>query len=204
MPVRHLAMIAAGGLLLAAAPLSSAHAQAKPSTKATTTTARAGKDSIQTDARFVREAVEDNLLEVRLGDLAQRKATNPTVKQFAQRMVTDHKKLEDQWIDVASKHGMSLKPVLGPKHEQKVDRLQRADQKAFDREYMTTVIRNHMDDVDYFKHEGESAHSEPVRKLVGYELPILQDHLLSARQVGKEVGVDSAAVARSKHVARAK
>ena len=68
MPVRHLAMIAAGGLLLAAAPLSSAHAQAKPSTKATTTTATAGKDSIQTDARFVREAVEDNLLEVRLGD----------------------------------------------------------------------------------------------------------------------------------------
>ena len=39
MPVRHLAMTAAGGLLLAAAPLSSAHAQAKPSTKATTTTA---------------------------------------------------------------------------------------------------------------------------------------------------------------------
>ena len=76
MPVRHLAMIAAGGLLLAAAPLSQVHAQAKPATKASTTTAAAGKDSIQTDARFVREAVEDNLLEVRLGDLAQRKATN--------------------------------------------------------------------------------------------------------------------------------
>jgi len=32
----------------------------------------------------------------------------------------------------------SLKPVLGPKHEQKVDRSRRADQRRFDREYMTT------------------------------------------------------------------
>jgi putative membrane protein len=199
MPVRHLAMMAAGGLLLAAAPLSPMHAQAKPATKATTS-----NDSIQADARFVHEAVADNLLEVRLGELAQRKATKPSVKQFAQRMVTDHQKLEDQWTDMAAKHGMPIKPGLGPRHEQKVDRLQRADQKAFDRGYMTTVIAHHMDVVDYFRHEGESAHSEPVRKLVGYELPILQDHLLSARQIGKEVGVDSAVVARSMHPARGK
>jgi len=41
-------MMAAGGLLLAAAPLSPMHAQAKPATKATTS-----KDSIQADGRFV-------------------------------------------------------------------------------------------------------------------------------------------------------
>ena len=199
MPVRHFMKVAAGALLFAVAPLSSMYAQAKPAPKATTT-----KDSVQTDAKFVREVVEDNLLEVRLGDLAQRKATSPTVKQFAQRMVTDHQKLQDQWTDMASKHGLTVKPTLGPKHEQKVDRLQKADKKAFDRVYMAEVLANHEDDVDYFKNEGESAHSEPVRKLVGYELPILQDHLSSARQVGKEVGVDSAMVARIRHVARAK
>src|SRR5947207_3302840 len=122
MPVRHFMKIAAGALL-AVAPLSPMYAQAKPATRATTT-----KDSLQTDAKFIREVVEDNLLEVRLGDLAQRKATSPTVKQFAQRMVTDHQKLQDQWTDVASKHGLTVKPTLGPKHEQKVDRLQKADQ----------------------------------------------------------------------------
>ena len=115
-------------------------------------------------------------------------------------MVTDHQKMEKQWTDMASKHGMSFQPGLGKLHEQKLDRLQRADQQAFDREYVTSVIRQHMDDVDYFKNEGESARSAPVRKLVAYMLPILQDHLTAARQVGKQVGVDSAVVARSRHL----
>jgi putative membrane protein len=204
MPLRHLAITAAGGLLLAAAPFSPLHAQAKPATKATPTHATTSKDSMEVDARFVREAAADNLLEVRLGDLAERKATKPSVKQFAQRMVTDHQKLEDQWTDMAANHGIPFKPGLSERHERKLDRLQHTDQKAFDREYMTAVIGDHMDDVDYFRHRGETAHTEHVRKLVRYELPILQDHLMSARQVGKEVGVDSAAVARIRHVARAR
>jgi putative membrane protein len=169
--------LAAGGLLIATVPLS----------------------STQADSRLIHEATADNLLEVRLGELAERKATNPMVKQFAQRMVADHQKMEKQWTDMASKHGMPFQPGLGKLHEQKLDRLQRADQQAFDREYVTTVIRQHMDDVDYFKNEGESARSAPVRKLVAYMLPILQDHLTAARQVGKQVGVDSAVVAGSRH-----
>jgi putative membrane protein len=193
MLVRHLLVLAGGGLLMAAVPLSSTQAQAKPAnTKA---------DSIQADSKLIHEATADNLLEVRLGDLAERKATNAMVKQFAQRMVTDHQRMEKQWTDMASKHGMPFQPGLGKLHEQKLDRLQRADQQAFDREYVTTVIRQHEDDVDYFKKEGESARSAPVRKLVAYMLPILQDHLTSARQVGKQVGIDSAAVARNRHSA---
>jgi putative membrane protein len=187
--------MAGGGFLTAAIPLSSIHAQAEPA-KVTT------KDSVQADSKFIREATADNLLEVRLGELAERKATSPMVKQFAQRMVTDHQKMEDQWTDMASKHGMPFQPGLGKLHEQKLYRLQRADSKAFDREYMTAMIRNHMDDVTYFKNEGEAAHSAPVRKLVGYGLPLLQDHLMSARQVGKQIGVDSAVVAQSRHDVR--
>jgi putative membrane protein len=192
MLVRHLLVLAGGGLLMAAVPLSSTQAQAKPATKA---------DSVQADSRLIHEATADNLLEVRLGELAERKATNAMVKQFAQRMVTDHQRMEKQWTDMASKHGMPFQPGLGKLHEQKVDRLQRADQQTFDREYVTTVIRQHVDDVDYFKNEGESARSAPVRNLVAYMLPILQDHLTSARQVGKQVGVDSAVVARNRHSA---
>jgi putative membrane protein len=196
MPIRHLMAIAAGGVLIAAVPLSPMQAQAKP--------VHVKTDSITADNKFIREVAADNLLEVRLGDLAQRKATAPDVKHFAQRMVTDHQKFQDQWTDMASKHGMVFKPALGRRHEQKLDRLQHADAKAFDQAYMTAMIQGHMDDVDYFRKEGMSAQSEPVRKLVAYGLPLLQEHLRSARQIGKEVGVDSATVARSRHAAARK
>jgi putative membrane protein len=196
---RHLPAMA--GMLLAVAPLSSMHSQATPpGRKAMSPTAAATADSVRRDSKFIHEAAADNLLEVRLGELAGRKAGNPAVKQFAQQMVTDHQKLQDQWTTMASKHGMSFTAGLGPLHQRKVSRLQSADPKAFDREYLAGVIRNHMDDVDYFRNEGESARSAPVRKLVAYELPILQDHLKSAWRLGKDVGVDSAVVARARRV----
>jgi putative membrane protein len=184
--------MAAGGLLIAAVPLSPMHAQAKP--------AAASKDSIRTDSKFIHETVADELMEVRLGEVGEQRATNPAVKQYAQRMATEHQKLEDQWTDMASKHGMPIKPGMGPRHQAKIDYVHRADPKAFDREYMATMIGVHEDRVPYFEKQGMSAHSEPVRKLVTYELPILREHLLDGRKVGKEVGVDSAMVERIRHL----
>jgi putative membrane protein len=196
MSLRHLIAMAAGGLLVAASPPSPLHAQ----NKAVATPS----DSVKADSRFIREVTAGNLLQVRLGEVAEQKATNSSVKQFAQGMVTDHQKLEDQWTDLASKHGMPFKPGLGRLHEEKLDRVQHADPKAFDRVYMTTVIQGHMDMANYFSNEGLHAHSAPVRKLVSYQLPQLKEDLRNAQQVGKRVGVDSATVARSQHVATRK
>jgi putative membrane protein len=183
--------MAAGGLLVAAVPPSPMHAQAKPA---------AENDSVRKDSKFIGETAAGELMEVRLGEIAGQKATNRTVKLYGERMVTDHQKLEDQWTELATKHGMHIKPALGPRHREKVDRIQRAAPKAFDREYMAMMIGIHEDRVPYFEKEGMSAHSAPVRKLVSYELPILREHLLDAKRVGKEVGVDSAEVERSRQL----
>jgi putative membrane protein len=191
MSLRHLTAMAAGGILIAALPLSPMHAQAKPATS---------KDSIRPDSKFIHETVAGELMEVRLGEIGTQRATHTDVKQFAQRMVTDHQKLENQWTEMASKHGMAIKPGLGPQHEAKVSYVQHAAPKEFDREFMTMMIGVHEDRVPYFENEGMSAHSEPVRKLVSYELPILREHLLDAKRVGKSVGVDSAAVERLRHL----
>jgi putative membrane protein len=195
MSLRHLTGMAGVGLLIAALPLSPMHAQAKPA---------ASKDSIRPDSKFIHETVAGELMEVRLGQIGEQRATNKDVKQFAQRMVTDHQKLQDQWVDMASKHGMPIKPGLGPSHQAKVSYVQRAAPKAFDREFMTMMIGVHEDRVPYFENEITSVHSEPVRKLVTYELPILREHLLDAKRVGKSVGVDSAAVERLRHLEASK
>ncbi len=43
----------------------------------------------------------DNLLELRLADLAQRKARDPAVKQFAQQMIQDHSQLAQKLERIA-------------------------------------------------------------------------------------------------------
>jgi putative membrane protein len=85
---------------------------------------------------------------------------------------------------------------LGRKHEQKLDRLEKVSGKEFDRAYMTTMIRDHKDDVDYVQNEGKSAHSAPVRDLAGSTEPILEQHLTLAKEVGSKVGADTTAANR--------
>jgi len=196
MSVRHLAM-SAGALVLSLAviPLSPLHAQAKVKTKA-----NLKADSLQADSKFLHEASADNTLEVRLGRMAERKATRPDVKQFGQRMVTDHSKLEDQLKNLASKNGITLENGFGAKHEQKLDALQKVSGKQFDRAYMTSMVQNHTDDVSYFEKEGREVHSAKLRDLNADALKVLQQHLSMAKDIAAKVGADT--TSSTAHAAR--
>jgi putative membrane protein len=123
--------------------------------------------------------------------LAQSKAENSAVKQFAQQMITDHTRLQEQWTAMASRNGMTFQPVIGSQHRQKLDRLERVSGGEFDRVYMTMMIRDHNDQVDYFENQGRSAQSAEVRQLVTAGLPTLQQHLSLAKQIGVQVGADT-------------
>lgn len=151
-----------------------------------------GQADIKPDREFIRDVTAASVMEIRLGQMAQRKATNPSVRQFADRMVTDFTGLQSQWTGMASRNGMPFQPGMGPLHQQKVDRLQNVSGAEFDRAYMTTVIQHHQALLPYFQQEVRSAHSVPVRSLVDSGLPTLQQHLTLAQQAGSQVGVDTA------------
>jgi putative membrane protein len=156
------------------------------------------KDSIQADGEFVRHQAADNMMEVQLGQLAERRASNPMVQKFGEKMALDHQKLEDQWKDLAEKHGLRFRPALASAQQGKVTRLRQLGRSDFDREYMITMIKGHTKDAADLRVAVDSARSEPVRKMAAYALPIVQDHLQNARTAAKEIGLDSTAVARSK------
>ena len=180
-------------LLLGALPLASAHAQGA-----------SAKDSVQADAKFVRNGVSSNMLEARLGEVAQHKATNKMVQGFAQRMVTEHQRLRKQWADLASKYGITVTDTLGPKGQQRVEHLQGISRSSFDKEYMTAMIKAHAEEADHLSTAMDSARSDPVKKLLAYERPIVLDHLQGATAAGKEVGVDTMVVNESKKIAEGK
>ncbi len=188
---------AAGGLAVAfaAAPMSALHAQATPRQDTPTnrswgapTVARpqAGLE-VRADSAFIREAGAGNLLEIRLGNLAERKATSPAVKQFGQRMVTDHTTMGNQWGTLVAAN--RLPPAsLDQAQEQQVSGLERLSGPEFDRAYMTAMIQDHQRDVETFQSLGPSAHSAEVRQLAANGLATIQQHLTMATQVGSTVG----------------
>lgn len=57
---------------------------------------------------FIRQAAIGSMKEIHLGQLAEQKAQNQEVKQFAQRLVQDHTQANQQLMQIAQTKGISL------------------------------------------------------------------------------------------------
>ena len=147
--------------------------------------------NVKEDAKFVRNVDAVHYLEIRLGRLAERKAQDASVKQFGRRMAEDHTSLQTQWSSMTANNGMKFKSGMGPRHRSKLTRQEKLSGREFDREYMTLVLQNNQDYLDYFRKEGRAANSAPVRNLVNRGIPILEQHLREGKQIGARVGADT-------------
>jgi putative membrane protein len=160
--------------------------------------------AVRADRKFIKEIAADNFLEVSLARLAERKAQSSRVKQLAEQIALDHNRIQDDWLAMAAKNGPPIKAGIGKNHRAKLEKLQKLSGRAFDRAYMTMEVQNHKDYIDYFEKEGRSAHSSQVRELVNRDLPTLRSHFLGAKEVGAEVGADTAATIRSERLSSKK
>lgn len=66
------------------------------------------------DANFVEEAYIGAQTEVRLSQLAVKQSSDPAVKQFAQQMIDDHTKANDELRKVAEGKGFTLPAEMSP------------------------------------------------------------------------------------------
>jgi putative membrane protein len=146
---------------------------------------------VKADSAFVQEAASGGLLEVRLGRLAQQKASSPAVKQFGRRMVADHSKANQQLKAVARQGGIALPRKLAPEEQQAAAKLSGMSGPAFDKAYMSLMVQDHTQDVQKFQQASKSASSEPVRQFTSQTVPILEQHLTEAKQVAAQVGADT-------------
>jgi putative membrane protein len=138
-----------------------------------------------TDVAFAKEAATGGLAEVDLGNLAKDKASNPEVKQFGERMVTDHSKVNDELKDWAQKKNVTLPSDLDAKHKALHERLSKLDGAAFDKAYMDEMVTDHVKDVAAFKKHATK--DEDLKAFVAKTLPTLEDHLKQAKDVQAKV-----------------
>ena len=155
------------------------------------TTSAGTQSDVNADMTFIRHAGSSNLMEIRLGQVAQSRASNSAVKQFGQRMIDDHTRLQNQLTAVVSSAGVSFVPGMDASHQQLASRIERLSGAEFDRTYMQAMIQGHQDDINQFQTQSQSARSTQVRNLASGSLPLLQQHLSLAAQVGSQVGADT-------------
>ena len=130
------------------------------------------------------EAAQGGMAEVELGQLATQKASSDAVKQFGQRMVTDHGKANDELKTLAQSKSIMLPTDIG-KHKATKDKLEKLSGAAFDRAYMQEMLNDHRKDVSDFRKESQSGKDPDVKAWAARTLPTLEEHLQMAQSASR-------------------
>ncbi len=128
------------------------------------------------DHSFATKAARAGLAEVAAAQIALQKSSNQDVKNFAQRMVDDHTKANDQLKSIASQEGIKLPTSPSSADQKKAEALQKLSGNAFDRRYVSDQITAHKEAVSLFTTESKSGKDSSLQSFAAQTLPILQDH----------------------------
>lgn len=141
--------------------------------------------------QFLTEMAQGNIAEIELGQLAQQKASNPAVRDFATRMVRDHTTLNNQLKQAASQLQVTLPTNVTAQQSEQKRKLEGMSGKAFDRAYMEIMLSDHQTDIKNVQQEAENAQNPQIKMLAEKTLPILEDHLRIAENDAGKLGISS-------------
>jgi putative membrane protein len=150
---------------------------------------RAGEiaNRLSSDANFANSAAQGGRAEVEMAKLAEGHASSDSVKQFAQRMIDDHTKANDELKQVASQKSMTLPTGISAKDQATMDHLSKLNGAEFDRAYMMHMVADHKKDVTEFKREADRGTDPDVKAFASKTLPTLEEHLSLAEKTDARV-----------------
>lgn len=140
------------------------------------------------DKDFMMKAADGGMTEVAMGQLALKQASSNEVKQFAQRMVDDHSKANDQLKELAAKKGVTLPMEPSAKHKMAMDKMAKMSGADFDREYMRDQVKAHDMTVSLFEKEARSGRDAETKAWAEQTLPTLREHQTMAKDMAGKMG----------------
>jgi len=139
--------------------------------------------SLDDDTEFAVAAADGSMLEVQLGQLALTKASSPKVKEFAQSMVDDHSKANDELKTIAQTKNITLPSTISEEKQKDYDKLAEKSGPEFDKAYSEFMVKDHKDDVDQFKKAAEKCEDADIKSWAAEKVPVLENHLSMAESL---------------------
>jgi putative membrane protein len=134
------------------------------------------------DKLFVRQAALGGQAEVELGKLAQKKASAPSVREFAERMVQVHSSSNQQLLKLGRGLNPDLPKELDPEHQAIRNELDKVSGQAFDVAYLSAQIADHQRTANLLQWHLSNGQNEALRKYSLQTLPEVMAHLEHAKE----------------------
>lgn len=149
-------------------------------------TADAGMRRSRMDTEeFAKKAAAAGAAEVQAGKLGAEKATNPQVRAYAQRMVTDHTKANKELMSAAKAKNIEVRSEPDLTHKAVLEKLelQKADA-DFDHDLMQQMVRDHEKVIELYENASTCTDVDPeFREMAKEKLPTLKEHLQEAKRL---------------------
>jgi putative membrane protein len=145
--------------------------------------------SALTDAQIAAIVVAANDVDVKVGEQAKSKAADQKVKDFGQRMITDHTAVNKQATDLVTK--LNVTPEENPTSqalrqggEQTLAQLQGLTGAAYDKAYIDHEVQFHQQVIDAVDQQLiPNAQNAELKTLLEQVRPALEGHLEMAKQI---------------------
>jgi putative membrane protein len=144
------------------------------------------------DKMFVQKAMQGGMAEVQLAQLTLQKSNNEQVKQFAQKMLDDHTKLNDQMKPIAQQLGVQAPNGVSKKDSKTMAKLQGLSGSEYDQAYIRDMVKDHKSDLSEFQTEASNGSDPNVKDAATQGSKVIAQHLQMAQQLAKDQNVTMA------------
>jgi putative membrane protein len=127
------------------------------------------------DQRFLEQAAKAGYMSVELGKMGAEKATNPKVKELAQKVVDVHGKMNSELHALAKEKGLTLPATHAP--DPAAARLSKMSGEAFDKAFMHQMTVEHQREITLYETESKSGVDADVKGFAAKQLPELRAHM---------------------------
>ena len=141
------------------------------------------------DRSFITSAAEANLAEIDIGKMAAQKSTDPAVKDFANRMVTDHTQASQKLASVAEMNGVKLPMEASATERNQKSELEKLSGAQLNDAYLRDELQGHKETISAFESEIEHGQNQEAKNYAEQTLPTLQDHIRIAENVAGKLGL---------------
>jgi putative membrane protein len=157
-------------------------------TGTSSTSAKAGA-MVRSDRNFMEQAAQNGFAEIEGSKLAQSKSGNDKVKAFAQQMIDDHTKANEELSALASKKNVKLPTEASTVQKSTAKAMSALDGARFDRQYAETIgVKAHEDTLKMFQKAASGAKDPDVKAFAAKTVPALEQHLKMARDLRASLG----------------
>jgi putative membrane protein len=143
------------------------------------------------DAAFYKHAAEGGMAEVELGNLAQEKSSNPSVKDFGAMMVKDHSAANEKLKSIAASKNIKLPSSPSVAQMGTKTKLKVLSGETFDKSYVKGMIKDHQEDIAEFKKEAASGQDPDAKAFAQATLPTLETHLKRIQAIASDMGISA-------------